>query len=124
MIVAFPVVRRERDSTSSAKIPSARFFSGRLSKSSIPARPDGEDGIPPSQPLEDDMPDFLHTCIATMVAVRPNRNRFSSLGCGRDAVARLGVALALIAVLFGALSWEASGMGNHAEIAQVAIEQR
>jgi hypothetical protein len=67
------------------------------------------------------MPDFLHTCIATMIAVRPNRSRLASLSCGRDAVARLGIALALIAVLFGALSWEASGMVHSVQMAQVEL---
>jgi hypothetical protein len=70
------------------------------------------------------MPDFLHTCIAAMVAVRPKRNRLAGLGCGRDAVARLGIALALIAVLFGALSWEASGMEHGVRVAQVEMAVR
>lgn len=58
--------------------------------------------------------DFVQAYLAA-TTVRSNRNL--RLGCARDAVARLAVALTLIAAIFGALQWEASGMEPDPRIA-------
>lgn len=70
------------------------------------------------------MPDFLHSCIAAMVAARPARTRLSLVGGGRGAIARLGVALALILIVFGALDWEASGANLGPQMAQLQVQMR
>lgn len=53
------------------------------------------------------MLDFLNACLAAKLAGRDGR--ISALGCGRNAVVRLGIAVALVAVVVGALNREASG---------------
>ena len=67
--------------------------------------------------------DFLHTCLATRIAPA-NRNHFSSLGCGREAVARLAIALAIIVLVFGSLGLGAGGAEQDLRIAHHAATLR
>jgi len=65
------------------------------------------------------MLDVLHACLATVAG---RTGRIPSLGSGRDAVMRLGLAFALVVALVGALNWHASGMDM--QVAQAQAEGR
>lgn len=69
------------------------------------------------------MPDFLHTCLAARIATASEGKRVPALGRGRDALARLAIALAVIAVLFGSLGLGAGGAEHGEHAAQLAMSQ-